>query len=136
MTITALDPADDRQVSALVAGPTALLVAKLHKLHERRNSPDHRRDNKDAMDVYRLLRYVPTETFAEKVPVLLSNDRAREVTHLAVGYLRDLFGTPDALGSQMAGQSVEAVADPAEIAAACAFLADDLLTALAREPSG
>jgi hypothetical protein len=130
MPIPALDPADDRRISAAVAGPTALLVAKLHKLYERRNNPT-RLDNKDALDVYRLLRYIPTETFAETIPTLLGDDRSRQVTQLALGYLRDMFGTPDALGAHLAGQSVSPLGDPESIAASCAFLTDDLLVALA-----
>lgn len=129
MTISALDPVDGRQISAPVAGPTALLVAKLHKLYERQSNPT-RLDNKDALDLYRLLRYIPTETFAEAIPMLLGDDRSRAVTQLALGYLRDLFGTPDALGSQLAEQSVEPLVRPGSIAASCAFLTDDLLVAL------
>jgi hypothetical protein len=129
MTISALDPAEDRQISAEVAGPTALLIAKLHKLYERRSNP-RRLDNKDALDVYRLLRYIPTETFAQTIPVLLGDDRSQEVTRLALSYLRDLFGTPDALGARLAGESVELLGDAESIAASSAFLADDLLVAL------
>jgi hypothetical protein len=70
LTIAALDPVDDRQVIVAVAGPTALLVAKLHKLYERKDDPN-RLDNKDALDVYRLLQGIPTETFAETMQVLL-----------------------------------------------------------------
>lgn len=35
MTIAALDPADARSLTANVAGPPALLVAKAHKIHDR-----------------------------------------------------------------------------------------------------
>jgi hypothetical protein len=59
MTVAALEPADDRARTLNVAGPAALLVAKLHKLGERRLTPDRLVD-KDAHDVYRLLVAVPT----------------------------------------------------------------------------
>ncbi len=39
MPIRALDSSDDREVTTYVAGPAALLVAKLHKLGERREQP-------------------------------------------------------------------------------------------------
>jgi hypothetical protein len=134
MTIAALDPADDRQISVAVAGPTALLVAKLHKLHDRQGILN-RLDNKDALDVYRLLQAIPTETFADNIPALLSDERARDVTRLGLSYLRELFGTPDAPGSRMAGLGVESLDDPERIAASCAFLAQDLLAAVATEGS-
>lgn len=55
-TIAALDPADTRSISAEVAGPAALLIAKAHKIHDRlASSRPHRADDKDAADVYRLM---------------------------------------------------------------------------------
>lgn len=59
MVIEALDPTDGRQTAVAVAGAGALLVAKLHKLAERRAQPQ-RLNNNDAHDVYRLL--VATDT--------------------------------------------------------------------------
>ncbi len=45
--ISALESADDRRVTANVAGEAALLVAKLHKLHDRVESDrDDRLDDK------------------------------------------------------------------------------------------
>lgn len=43
-----------RVVRAKVAGPAALLVAKVFKIHERRGSA--RANDKDALDVLRILR--------------------------------------------------------------------------------
>lgn len=40
MDIPALDPRDERSTRLRVAGPAALLVAKLHKIAERAESPD------------------------------------------------------------------------------------------------
>src|SRR5581483_10505451 len=50
MTVGALDEADPRRMAVAVAGPAALLVAKLHKIAERQGRPD-RLDDKDALDV-------------------------------------------------------------------------------------
>ena len=61
MPIHSYDPTDPRQATVKVAGPAALLVAKLHKLGERASQP-HRLVDKDAHDIYRLL--VATETAA------------------------------------------------------------------------
>ncbi len=44
MIIGALDPADSRSVTMNVAGPGALLVAKLHKLGERVANDDRVKD--------------------------------------------------------------------------------------------
>src|SRR2546421_5484708 len=56
--ITALEEVDTRSVEIMIAGPSALLVAKVHKIAERLH--DSRRSHaKDALDVYRLLKAVP-----------------------------------------------------------------------------
>ena len=53
MSVESLDD-DGRSAVINVAGPAALLVAKLHKLGERVDTPD-RLNDKDAHDIYRLL---------------------------------------------------------------------------------
>jgi hypothetical protein len=53
-TIGSLDASDQRSAEIKIAGPTALLIAKLHKLGERQDQPDRLID-KDAHDIYRLL---------------------------------------------------------------------------------
>lgn len=126
MTIAALDPDDSRSVQLTVAGPAALLVAKLHKIGERLGHPN-RQEDKDAFDVYRLLMTIPTKQFANTIPVLLSDLRSAEVTKQALIYLRDLFATDDAPGSQMAGRNVPAEEERATIAVSCAVLAHDIL---------
>lgn len=47
--IEAMDDGDDRAFEVAVAGPAALLVAKLHKISERVGRPG-RRDDKDALE--------------------------------------------------------------------------------------
>lgn len=53
--IAALEPGDRRSFTIEVAGPAALLVAKLHKLGDRDQDAPERLNDKDAHDVYRLL---------------------------------------------------------------------------------
>jgi hypothetical protein len=53
MTVDSLN-GDGRSAVINVAGSAALLVAKLHKLGERVDTPD-RLNDKDAHDIYRLL---------------------------------------------------------------------------------
>lgn len=73
--ISALDPADDRRILVDVAGEAALLVAKLHKLGDRLNRPDHLHP-KDAGDVYRLFDIVGPIEMAERTRLLLADNRS------------------------------------------------------------
>ena len=132
MTLAALDPTDSRVLLVKVAGPSALLVAKLHKLADRRGNA-RRQDDKDALDVYRLLVATSTETLTVGIRMLLTTAISQEVTRQALDHLADLFGTDDATGSTMAGRAVEGLDDPETIAASCAALAQDLLAALQAE---
>ena len=113
-----------------MAGPTALLIAKLHKIHDRVDAPS-RLDNKDAHDIYRLLRAVDTDVLVEVSGRLLDEEVSAEVTRDALGYLGELFAEgPDARGSVMAGAAEELVGDPIAVAESVALLAQDLLAAL------
>lgn len=131
MTIHPLAAADDRVVEARVAAPAALLVAKLHKLGERQETPDRLVD-KDAYDVYRLLVALSTQVLATALVQLLADELAGDVTRTALDYLAQLFGQANSVCSIMAGRAEELVGDPAVVAAACAALAGDLLSALGR----
>ncbi|HLG71058.1 MAG TPA: GSU2403 family nucleotidyltransferase fold protein [Chloroflexota bacterium] len=127
MPIKAFDAADHRRFDVRVAGPGALLVAKLHKLWERREQP-RRQDDKDAFDAYRLLSYMETTDAAARLRALASDARSSEVTREALAFLETLFATADAQGSAMAGRYVEGLDDPAFVSAACGALAQDLLS--------
>jgi hypothetical protein len=65
-TIAPLDASGPRTATIWVAGPAALLVAKIHKIAERIGTQDRLRD-KDALDVLRLLRAVETEDLARRI---------------------------------------------------------------------
>jgi hypothetical protein len=130
MQVRSLTPGDQRQVLAKVAGPAALLVAKLHKIYERRDSPDRLVD-KDAHDLYRILVAIDTRTLAAALQVLNKDDISGDVTRDALLYLQELFAAgPDALGSRMAGRTEEGVGEPETVAQQCAVLANDLLAAV------
>ncbi len=129
MQVDSLD-GDGRSIAINVAGPAALLVAKMHKLSERIHAPD-RLNDKDAHDSYRLLVATPTADMAETMRLLLDEAIAGDTTRQALGYLRDLFAIgPDALGSLMAGRAEEGVGDPGAVSRSAAFLAQDLLATL------
>lgn len=130
MTIDSLDPDDARSAEIEVAGPAALLIAKLHKLGERRNTPGRLLD-KDAHDVYRLLVATETHVLASALAELQGSELAGSVTREAIGYLEQLFAPgPEALGAMMAGRAEELLGSPPVVSAAVATLAADLVAAL------
>ena len=129
MTVGALEASDHRRVELAVAGPAALLVAKLHKVGERRDQP-RRQDDKDAYDVYRLLYGFETADLVPRFQELLRGELARSATLQALAYLRELFSVASGLGATMAARNVHGLGDPALVAASVAALATDLLDAL------
>ncbi len=126
MAIRSMEPDDGRQFSIRVAGTGALLVAKLHKIGERQDTPT-RLIAKDALDLLRLLQGVPTEILARSIRAQLDDPIAATVARRALGYLRSLFANEGAVGPQLAGQAVEGLADQGIIKASSVALAFDLL---------
>jgi hypothetical protein len=130
--MTSLSMADPRAFDIRLAGPAALLVAKLHKLYERSQERTAKRmKDKDALDVLRILRAVPSEILKETLTRLRHDDLAGIVTREALDYLRTLFGSRAGLGTQMAVRATERLEDPEMIAVSCEALATDLLQDLA-----
>jgi hypothetical protein len=130
-TIHALDLKDKRSFQIAAAGPAALIVSKMHKLLERLAERQQRRvDEKDALDVLRLLRAISTENLTQLFKTLLQTSVSGEVTREALVGLRDLFSMSRAIGSQMAARAAGPLADPEEIAASCAILTGELLRAV------
>jgi hypothetical protein len=133
MLVPAVDPVDTRAITAKVAGPAALLVAKCHKIGERLSAPGRLQD-KDAHDTYRLLAAIDTDDLHASVAGLLGNPISANVTRTALTWLDDLFAAgPDARGSIMAGRAEEGLGDPAFVAAGTAILAADLIGSLRRD---
>ena len=80
-----------------MAGPAALLVARVHKIGERIEDPDVRRQGplpKDAFDIYRLLRAIEPAEMASEFSLLLSSRISSRVTSDALSMFRRLFRTP------------------------------------------
>jgi len=133
--ITALDHRDPRRFMMRVAGPAALLIAKMHKLGERNETNVARLDDKDAHDVYRLLSAVPTESLAATLATLRETDLAGTATETGLHHFQELFAVgPDGLGCIMAGRAEELVGDPQFVSQAAASLAQDLIRSLASKP--
>jgi hypothetical protein len=127
--IGALEERDARRFRVAVAGPTALLVAKLHKIHERVEAQKRVLD-KDALDALRLLRAVTTETFVGTLDRLRNDPLSGEITEQAIRYLGELFSSPNAPGSLMAARAASPLESEDEIRNSCAVLTQDLLGAL------
>lgn len=131
MEVAALDPDDPRTYRARIAGPAALLVAKLHKISERATGSPHRLHDKDAHDIYRILIDVDTVELASSFNLLRRASVSSETTGQAVKHLVDLFATgPDALGASMAGRAEEGIGEPETVALSVSLLAADLIQAL------
>ena len=121
MEISSLDPARPRSLSARVAGPLALLVAKAHKIQERLDQqarPDRILD-KDAGDVFRLMQTGSPGDCAETVIRLRDVEPA--ATSIASG-LERLFEQVRAAassGTSMAIRDMRGQVPPARIQAVC-----------------
>ncbi len=107
----------------------ALLVSKLHKLAERIGEPGRLRD-KDALDVYRLLRDVPAADLVKRLRRLLADPRSAVVATEAIEHLRRLFGSAEAQGSGMAARALESLESEQTTRASCALLTEELFSAL------
>jgi hypothetical protein len=130
--IPALGAGDDRMYVANVAGPAALLVAKLHKVAERLGANRYL-DDKDAHDVYRLLFAVDPAEIEGGVRRLFADEVSRPATELAMTYLQESFAAgPTAPGSLRAGRAEVLAGNPETVSASVAFLAGDLIAALAK----
>lgn len=116
MNLKSLDKSDPRQVEVNVAGPAALIVAKMHKIYERiseREQPGRRRIDKDAADVIRLMQATQAGHVALSVKQLMANSLTHDVTAQAINQLDPLFGSVRGEGVRMAVRALE-IAMPAE----------------------
>jgi hypothetical protein len=130
MEIASLDPLNPFRYSARVAGTSALLVAKLHKIGERTGAP-HRLNDKDAHDIYRILIKVETAELVSAFRTLLTDEVSNEATAQALMYLGTLFAAgPEAVGAMMAGRAEEGIGEPATVSASVSALAADLRAAV------
>ena len=134
MGITGLDPLDSRAYDIKTAGPAALLVAKVHKIMDRSNEPGAGRSNdKDAFDVFRLLRAIDTQKLVMETQALLDDDLSRDVTREALSSFVELFGTVTAAGVEMLVRSVRGLEDPDFIAASAVTLGLDLTSRISNQ---
>lgn len=123
--ITSLEPATDpRIVRAKVAGPGSLLVAKMFKIHERRGSA--RANDKDALDVLRILQSVSTEDLARRLTSILGDARSATTGARALEFFTELFGSRGSDGAAMAARAAQPLIDADQVRLTCEVLAGDL----------
>jgi hypothetical protein len=117
MRIASLEPdQDSRVITMRVASPAGLLVAKAYKIGERATTAANRLLDKDAHDLYRLLRAAPAGDVAADLRVALSDDLAGPVADRALTWLGEHADMPGALIPTMAGRAEELVGDPQDVA--------------------
>ena len=128
VTVRALVAADNRAYDINVAGPAALLVAKVHKLLDRVNADDNRRiDSKDAFDVFRLLQAVETMKLVDEINLLTATAVSAEVTVEAMAGFRELFGTPTSVGTLLVADHVMGIEEREVIVASSVALSEELI---------
>ena len=118
-----------------MAGPAALLVAKVHKIGERLEDPaGHRQEQlpKDAFDIYRLLQAMDTAELAEEFGLLRSHKISSRVTSEALSKFQNLFGSQSDRGPELLVSYVGPLEPSAFIIEASVALSQDLLEAIAQ----
>lgn len=128
LKLAALEDGDARTVDVRVAGPAALLVAKVHKIDDRKGSD--RQSDKDALDVLRLLRGTETEDLAARYAKLLGDRRSEDAARRGRELLEEQFAKREDIGVQMAIRSAGALGDADELSALFEALVGDFLAAL------
>jgi hypothetical protein len=130
--IGSLDESNSRSAMVLVAGPAALLVAKIYKLRDRvGEGRESRIEPKDAFDAFRLLR-LPTHQLMPGFTKMAQSEVSARVSEEAIRALAELFAGDDSIGTQLAGRYVEGVGDPGNVRQSVVALAAELLEAVAQ----
>jgi hypothetical protein len=121
LLIEALDVQDRRSIASRVAGPTAMLIAKAHKINDRlaQEARPERLIDKDASDVYRLMLTTEPERINEVVPTLLDDPRIGGPTQRGLEMLRGQFGARRAPGVEMAVRALRIGVPEERIRAVC-----------------
>lgn len=134
MTIAALDAADERTFVVKVAGPAALLIAKLVKLNERLEGgrPD-RILAKDASDILRIMRYLDAPSIGAELAAFRAEGVAANVIVASLEFFREQLNARSSPMVDLASEYHEQFETPAQIGASFRTLGQRLLNA--SEPS-
>jgi len=132
MPVGSIEDGDRRSYELRIAGPSALLVAKIVKIGERWAEADSgarsRVKAKDALDLYRLLRATDVSDFVAGFQRHATEAHAAAVSAEAIALLR---GHGTRRDGRLPRLVAEALGDDAIAAASFAALAADLVGALA-----
>jgi hypothetical protein len=128
--IKSLDENDHRTRLIEVAGPASLLVSKVLKVAERTHGSLRRQDDKDAFDIFRLLRAVQTSNLTAGLNHLLTDGLSSEVTTEAIKTFKDLFGDSTSIGVQMVVNHIKGIESEDIISSSCVALSQDLIKSL------
>ena len=132
ITVSALEPNDDRRIEVEVAGLAALIVAKAHKIHDRVASGHaDRLSDKDAADVFRIMQIARPDKVASTLRELLADPIAGTVTDHALTYVDELFGRRAGIGVVMAQRALRLAVDEAQVATLCVAFAEQVRLARA-----
>jgi hypothetical protein len=130
MTLTALDPTDDRTIEVEVAGAAALYVAKAHKLHDRLEQRGGGRvEDKDAADVVRLMQTTKADEVGATLGSLCEHPMAGAPSAVALQYLDELFGRRGGRGIEMAARALRTGIPEERVEAICTASVARLLAA-------
>ena len=130
MRLAALDTSDPRNVTIRVAGPAALIVAKLTKLEERMGGPRPDRIlTKDAADVLRLLRHTDSTAIGTRLRTLASDSTAAPVIQTSLAFLREQLQVRRSPLVELAVTAASPAEPPAQVRHAFIVLAHRLLDA-------
>lgn len=129
MQVEAFEANDARTFEIQVAGQGALLVAKIHKILDRETQRGRLTD-KDALDVFRLLRGTSAQEMARRVTKASSDNRSHAVTTRALDAMPNLLGNSRGEGVQMVIRATEGLMPEAEVVESLKALTEDLIAAL------
>ena len=137
MDVAALNGTDPRSFTVRVAGPAALIIAKMYKLRDRlaEGKPDRLAD-KDAADVYRIMQTISVSTVLARLRPVLADPTAGPPSADAVDVLSDIFGHPNSPGIRMAADALRVELPRETGAAVCTGFVRDLRAALTLELPG
>lgn len=127
LKIPSISPNDYREFEIRVAKPSALLIAKLHKIYDRIEKRNES-PNKDAHDIYRLLAATDERQFLDGIRLLLSHEISKSVTQKGLEILKVLFATSvDSAGNIMAANATEGFGISENVQNSSYFLASELI---------
>ncbi len=128
MVLGSLQKPGSRSFPIRVAGPAALIMAKSFKIQDRLGSLRLR--DKDALDIFRLLRVSPVGELARKFNQLLCHRKVVESCRESLEIFGNLFQDSRSQGVEMVVRSLGFLADRDEVTQSCVSLAEEFLKAV------